>query len=276
MLGKLLKDELRSYRFSMGVVFFTGVIFTIFLKVLCMIPYQSDEVKVFMQFLSIGGYILILGLMGVAVQVLIIIRFYSTMIGDRGYLTWTLPATPAQHITAKLVGGILWRLLFYVVILLLLLLFLVGNYWVWLEDVTMGLHDDSYSDILKLIIKGVVEGIGSQIDPSVLVKMGVSFFSAFVWSFAGILLIYMCMAIGQLFGKWRILASIGSYFGIMIVVQIISTVVVAVSSVLGTLETGVEVGYWTTMIIEIIIGIAACIGQFLIMNFIFKKHLNLE
>ena len=55
MLGKLVKNELKSYRFSMGIVFLAGFIFTIFMKIICMLPYQY-EIREVIQVLGFYGY----------------------------------------------------------------------------------------------------------------------------------------------------------------------------------------------------------------------------
>ena len=49
--------------------------------------------------------------MMVAVMVITIQRFYKNLLGDEGYLMFTLPVTPAQHITAKLTVGTVWTIL---------------------------------------------------------------------------------------------------------------------------------------------------------------------
>lgn len=131
MLGKLIKDELKSYRFPFGIIFLTGLIFTVFMKIICMIPYQG-EIRAMIQIFAAYGYYFIIMLIGVAAQVLVIIRFYSTMVGDRGYLTWTLPATSSMHIWAKLIGGMLWRILAAVVTIVLFVIFfleVIGHLW---------------------------------------------------------------------------------------------------------------------------------------------------
>lgn len=270
MLGKLIKDEVKSYRFSFGIIFFTGIIFTIFMKGICMIPYKG-EAKSVVQAFAILGYILILAVMGIAAQVLVVIRFYSTMVGDRGYLTWTLPATSATHIWSKLIGGTLWKTLAIVVMIVLLVIFFAGNYWIW--------YDELGASTTDMILREIANDIRQNVDTTDIIIMVLQLISGIVWSATALLLIYMCIAIGQLFGKWRILASIGIYFAIVIALQIISTVGVVLLALVQ--RENYEVTYNTTQdivysMVSIIIGIAASAGLFAITNYIFKKHLNLD
>lgn len=275
MLGKLVKDEFKSYRFSFGIVLLTGVIFTVFMKVLCMIPYEQ-EAKTVLQMFIILGYFLILALMSVAAQVLIIIRFYTTMVSDRGYLTWTLPVSSATHIWAKLIGGILWKLVLTAAVVLLVVIFFSGSYWSWMDELG-GLYNSAGGISLGWVIREAIKDVGANIEWMDVVRMGLELVSGFVGSVAVLLLVYMCIAVGQLFGRWRALASVGCYFLIVIVLQIFSTVFIALLSVNGVsdwVDDFME-SIWSD-IGSILLGLAVSAGLFAVTNHIFKKHLNLE
>ena len=270
MLGKLIKDEVKSYRFSFGIIFFTGIIFTIFMKGICMIPYKG-EVKSVVQAFVILGYILILAVMSIAAQALVVVRFYNTMVGDRGYLTWTLPATSATHIWSKLIGGTLWKTLTIIVMIVLIVIFFAGNYWIWYDELGAGATD--------IILREIADDIRQNMDVTDIIIIVLQIISGIVWSAASLLLIYMCIAIGQIFGKWRILASIGVYFAIVIALQIISTIGVVLMALVqpenyvANYNSTHDVMY---SMISILVGIVASAVLFAITNHIFKKHLNLD
>lgn len=277
MLGKLVKDECKSYGLYMGIVFLAGLLFTVFLKVICMLPYEKDS-QVVIQFLSMVVYFLVFAVMNIAIQVLIVIRFYSTMIGDRGYLTWTLPASSAELIWSKLIGSIIWRIIMAIGMLLLIIVFFAGNYWMWLGDFTDALHNGSETDIIGMIIQSLLKGIKENFEIRDAVFIVLELISVFIWSIAGSLLIYMCMAIGQLFGKWRIIASIGSYFAIIIIIQILSVIWIAISARIDMafIAKWFSESMFGSVIGMILFGLAACGVLFIITNNLFKKHLNLE
>lgn len=275
MLGKLIKDECKSYCFSFGIIFLTGVIFTIFMKVICMLPYQQNA-KEFIQIFSAYGYYYIIMLIGVAAQVLIVIRFYSTMVGDRGYLTWTLPVSSFTHIWAKLLGGMIWQFLAGIVTIILAVIFYAGDYWLWSEEISTELNGITIGEMISELM--------TQFKPEYLIPILLVILSAIVWSVTAFLLIYMCIAIGQLFGKWRIPASIGCYFIIIIALQIISVIGVIVVSMSGVFFTDADFNLKLSgvTVLSGIFGIIFLIGLgidtilFAITNNIFKKHLNLE
>jgi hypothetical protein len=97
------------------------------------------------------------------------------------------------------------------------------------------------------------------------------------------LLIYFCIAIGQLFGKWRIVASIGCYFLIMIFMEVFASFGIAALLVGGNpvAYLGIEKMSGIGMIsvaltFGIVIGLILSAAFFLLTNMIFSKHLNLE
>lgn len=280
MLGKLLKDEFKSYYMPLGITFLAGIIFTIFMKIICMLPYQA-EVKEVVQGLSFYLYYFVIMMIGVAAMVFVIIRFYSTTVGDRGYLTWTLPVKTSTQIWAKLIGGMLWKIIASIGILLLFFIFLVGKYWVIWDafemDVTLNEAD------IYVLSEGIKELLG-MFKPEYLIPMFLVLITILIYQIMPQLLIYFCIAIGQLFGKWRIVASVGCYFIIMIVMEILMIAGVAIMTVGGV--SAASVGFFENMsvvgIINFVLGIMIVVGMilsvvfFMLTNMIFKKHLNLE
>lgn len=275
MLGKLLKDELKSYCFPMGVTFLAGLVFTIFMKILCMIPYPSEAKEMIQVFGGYGYYYLIM-LIGTAASVFAIVRFYSTMVGDRGYLTWTLPVSSETHIWSKLIGATIWDIAANIVIFLLLILFLVGDYW--------AVNTSELADGFEEMFQFIADSFKIQYIPAVIFAI----ISIIVWSLVSLLIVYLCIAIGQLFGKWRILASVGAYFVVILLFQIFIVIgmvgiMVGIASVVEFWDTLINSMEWSpTAIVTGGIAIFALIGVgidailFVITNNIFKKHLNLE
>ena len=74
---------------------------------------------------SMSLYMLALLAVGVITTVIIVVRFYR-MLGDEGYLWFTLPVTAHQHIIGKLVVATLWSLASGIVICLSFSLLMVS------------------------------------------------------------------------------------------------------------------------------------------------------
>lgn len=280
MLGKLIKEEFNSYRMSVGITFLAGVIFTIFMKIVCILPYQKDA-KYLIQTMGFYGYYYIIMLISVAVGVLVIVRFYSTMVGDRGYLTWTLPVKSSTIIWSKLLGGLFWKIIAFIVTIILFVVFLVGKYWVIWDEFAMNVTlNETSVDVLHEILGELME----MFRPEYLIPVFLFLITLLVYQVMPQLLVYFCIAIGQLFGKWRIVASIGCYFVLMIIMEIFMIAGIAVLTVGGV--SAASVGFFENMsifgIINFVLSIVLAVGIilsvvfFLFTNMIFKKHLNLE
>lgn len=82
--------------------------------------------------LALGAFLSMVGLMITAV-VVTIQRFYKNLLGDEGYLMFALPATPAQHLAAKLTVSVGWTFASLVLVLALTAA-LVGSIPVTLPD----------------------------------------------------------------------------------------------------------------------------------------------
>lgn len=280
MLGKLFKDEFKSYRMPFGITFLAGIIFTVFMKLVCMLPYQKD-IKSMSQSIGFYGYYYIIMLIGVAATVFVIVRFYSTMVGDRGYLTWTLPAKSSTIIWSKLLAGVLWKLIATIGVLVLFGIFVAGNYWVIWDNFAMDVTlNETHVDVLREIISELL----GMLRPEHLVPVFLGLLTVVVYEVMPQLLVYFCIAIGQMFGKWRIVASIGCYFLIMIVMEILMIAGIAVMAIGGV--SAASVGFFERMsvvgiinfvlTIVLVVGILLAVLFFALTNWIFKKHLNLE
>ena len=268
MLGKLIKDEVKSYRFSFGIMFLAGLVLTIFMKALCMLPYDP-EIKESVQVMVGYSYYYIIMLISFAATILVVVRFCSTMVGDRGYLTWTLPASSSTHIWAKLIGGMLWRIIALVVTVLYLGIFVIGDYWTFSDELSADVMNE-FGEVFSQLWKA-----------EYLVTIFLAILVMLLASVAGLLLLYLCIAVGQLFGKWRIPASIGCYFVIIIIAEVITIAnvfLIAVNVENNTIFERMSPVGTINMVFGIMAVGALAISaiMFAITNHIFKKRLNLE
>ena len=279
MLGKLLKYEFKSYGFSMGIIFLAFSLVALFMKILSMLPYK-ENVSDGIQMLMVVGFVMVMFVTSIVVTVMTIVRFYSTTVSDQGYLTWTLPAKTSTILWSKLLGAILWKLICLCVIAVMCVIFFTGSYWLWHEEMS-GAFFGGNGISLGMVLNEVFKDASDHITSEQITGFLVYYFSTFIWSISGILLIYMCIGVGQLFGKYRVVASIGCYFIIMIVVQIVSTIGVAIMSGISysfnqspdtfDLKYGLARG-----IGSVVLAVLSCTVLFLITNNLFKKHLNLD
>ena len=192
-------------------------------------------------------------------------RFYKNLLGDEGYLMFTLPASVSQHITAKLVVAVLLDVLSVAAaILAVLALALDGTMWLDLPgdffDMIVYVDWSDWLLLLEVLILCLAAGA------------------------VGMLHIYASIAVGHLARKHRTLAAFGAYFGFAVALNILFT---------GMLEIFVsspwmaKIGRWFMelkgdtgghlLMWLLILGIAVLgAGFFVLTRYLLKNHLNLE
>lgn len=271
MLGKLLKHEIKSYGFSMGITFLAALIFTVLMKIMCLLPYHND----FQQMIQVMSFYLFfygIVIVAYAAQILILVRFYTTMVGDRGYLTWTLPAKSSTILWSKIIGGCVWYTISLVVIVLCFILFIIGGYW------ELGISDlGEFVEDIPYIFSELAKAFRIEY----LIPVVLMLFNSVVWSMCSFMIYYLCIAIGQLFGKWRIIASIGAYFVYMFIAYVFS--IILMFMVMGSILVFENMigshpfAFFNILLaVMVLIGCGVYAGIFAITNRIFDKHLNLE
>lgn len=278
MLGRLLKHEFKSYGFSMGIIYLAGGLMVLFMKILSMLPY-NDNARDGIQMLMAFGFVMVAFLINVAVQVIIVMRFYITTASDQAYLTWTLPAKTSTIIWSKLLGGLFWKLICMAAIAVLGIIFYTGSYWLWHESISGMFINGELTP--GMMINGILSQLTDSVSSKDIAGFIMYYIGTFVWSIAGLLLMYMCIGLGQLFGKYRVVATIGFYFLFVIVVQVISTIGVAVLSNIS-FRTGnsdeVLMGRYGFLpsIVSLVAALIANVILFVITNILFDKHLNID
>ncbi len=272
MLGKLLKHEIKSYRFSLGITFLSMLVITILMKIMCMLPYHEDF-QGFIQILSFYGFYYAIMAGVFATQMLVLIRFYTTTVGDRGYLTWTLPAKSSTVLWSKLLGGMIWHMIATIAMIVCMVLFVIGDYWV---DDMLGFSEMFY------VLPDLFAGIGEVFRIKYIIPIVLFLVCSLIWSMLGFMLLYMCIAIGQLFGKWRILASVGAYFVVVFILYLVMITLCFVlifsgAVVITEFDESALFGFINGALLVItVLGGLSFAGVFAITNNIFRKHLNLE
>ena len=105
-------------------------------------------------------------------------------------------------------------------------------------------------------------------------------------SVSGILVIYMCIAVGHSFNTHKILSSVGIYVGIMILSSILGAIFSALTgmvtyssmSLAVTVDSSISgpVTFWTSWIFSMVVSLATGIICYLLTNYFMTKKLNLE
>ena len=151
-------------------------------------------------------YGLSIAAISVVTLVVVILRFYRNLLGDEGYLMFTLPVSREQHILSKLFTAVIWVVCTSVLIVLSFMLLASG------------------SGVLDEIAKGMNEAAAAGVPVDRWITMTV--LALIVSSFSGTLMLYAAMAIGPNLLKNRVGGSILAFIIIYVVSQIASFAVV--------------------------------------------------
>ncbi len=269
MVKKLFKHEFLAYARIMSIIYIILLSFALFGRVLMFFENDSTVYTIISVFSNISYTLSILAALSFSFA-LGVVRFYKNLFTCEGYLTFTLPITPAQHIWVKSLTAISFNLITWVVILI---------------SGAINTAGEVFAEILKAI--GYLLGKLYEI-----AKMNTVFFGMelgvllLVSSFSGILLYYTFISIGQLSKKNRVLAAVGSYFVFQVATQIISSVFAVVVSIMAENGALDKLGEVISINITTTIHIAFCglillsaifaLALFFVIKHIITKKLNLE
>ena len=195
--------------------------------------------------------------------VLIVMKFYKTMLSDQGYLSFTLPVTPMQHLISKVLVAAFWLIVNGLVVFISLLLFM------W--DV----------DVINNIWRTLTGALGEGELKTLLVTIGINLI---ISAFSTPILFFCAMSIGQLFRTHKIIGSVAGYFIISMVSDVLDTVAMLVvgsgysSVAIETMEDLQKVAPYLTKIyvgsaFTMIILAALC---FAVSNILLSRKLNLD
>jgi hypothetical protein len=264
MLGKLFKYEIKATTRWFIPLYLAVLLFSFINRFLNPFEMAESSVSVSMQttlsVLSLFIYFaLIVGIM-VMTLIIMIQRFYKNLLGDEGYLMFTLPVKTWQLIVSKLLASLIWGLISFFVVMCSILILIKANI--------------TWDQILQSI-RPIVETLG-------ITNLALFPVYALVASVYQILTIYDAIALGHLFEKHKILASFAAYIVLYMISQIVTsgvfmlsffkTFFIASSQVGNPTPDQIQAFFLSFMAVLTILAV----GNFILTNFILKKKLNLE
>lgn len=265
MLGKLLKYEIRATGRTFLPLFAVLFLFTVINKLFFVI---SPNEFSFPQGISMVVYVITLVGIFVATMLITIQRFYKNLLGDEGYLMFTLPVKTWQLITSKLIVSGIWSIVSCIVAGLSISVMAIG-----MDDLR------AFPQIWRAMWHDLDRWFG--LSPlAFCVEMLLLMLGALA---LGILVVYLSIALGHQLSSKKLLGSFGAFLVVTTAIQTISAVAI---TVLGGLEdfglldwvgrlrlnTVVHMGMWCGILYEVFFA-AVC---FVITNQLLTKRLNLE
>jgi len=269
MVKKLFKHEIFAYVRTLSPLYAVLIGIALMARILQLFENSSTAYKI-INGSSIFVYVIAIIICILLTLVFGVVRFYKNLFTGEGYLSFTLPVTPAQHITVKLVTSVMFQLISIITVLISVAVITAG---------------DVFTEALKAIDylwKMGTTTLGNHL-PWYAVELIIAIITAL---FCEYLLFYTCISVGQLFHKNRIIAAIGVYFGYYVAVQIVEVIIlvlgIALKAYLPYEELLQLIGKHPHTSAHIIIcGITVfylvlTFIYFVITNNVIRKRLNLE
>ena len=257
MLTKLIKHEMLHWVRTFSIFYIIYAIVAVITKILITVEMSygdNYEEHIFTTILlAIFGFVMML--FSIMMPWISLAhnsnRFKKNMFSDEGYLTNTLPVTPAEHIGAKLIMGGISYVCTCLLIFVCILLLIAG---VDQEYIEMNFVFDEMQDF-------TMQNFGEMM-------LG---FLLSVSVFVGILLLcYLAEGLAAINGGKKAIASGVAILGVVLAMIISS----AIATVLRA--NGVEYDSNARVVAQIIFYLVAEVGMFFLISYILKNKLNLE
>lgn len=258
MLGKLLKYEIKATAMTFLVMYAAILGLAIFNMVFNQVKFNAGIV------ITLGVLVVLFIALGIVTIIMAVQRFNKNLLGDEGYLMFTLPVNSRQIIISKLLVTIMW-IFFSGIVAILTFVILYNTY-------------AEGHEIAKLINE--IQMRWDEINTQLINEIHMSIYSFIACIGSGILLglvefilmIYTSLTIAQLppFSKHRGLCAFGIYVGLDIVLNnILMTGIIAIVGINQLEPKLIMLGGCSLVAINSII-------LFICTNFILNRHLNLE
>ena len=219
MLKKLYKYELFSL-FKTLLPVYLAILGLSVLSRLSRLFKDSENVFISLwQRLSTSLYAVSVSCVFIIGIVIVVVRFYKSLLSKQGYLTFSLPFKNSEHIKCKLFCGVFVIIFNFAVTLCSF--FIMG---------TGTAFQKKFFETISVIWKASVKEAGTGFI-TLFTLLTVLLFIVAV--FEKLLMFYTSMAIGQQF-KNRIIASVVAYFCIYAALQVVAFMLIFVFSVAGS------------------------------------------
>ena len=271
MLSRLLKHEFSAtWKVPVALDLLLIVLGVIGAISLGNIPSAKDSVGLaIMTFLLTAIYYVGIIAANIVTMVYLVMRYYKNLYTSQGYLTFTLPVRTDQIITSKAISGSFWMLCCFVCTILSVLIASIGI----ISRINIPAED--FQEIFSELVRTT-----GFFTPSFTLTM---IFTIVVSAIAGVLSLYFCVTVGQLWAKHKILGAVLCYIAVYIFNQMVSTITLFTSGFFGVAErTGSEIdatfaGVYNHMLLTLsIIVLIEAVIYYVSCLLITRKKVNLD
>lgn len=261
MLSTLLKHEFKATARLLVPLYIILLCTTIVNRIIVGLEIFEGVFGFVSSFLIIAYILLIIGIISVTF-LLMIIRFYKNLLTDEGYLMFTLPTKPHQLINSKLIITSFWTIFSIIAI--------TGSLFV------VFITPERY-DMMREILRSAMDELNTGFSGNWLLLIVEFIIMCITCLIANILLIYVSIAVGQLFTGHKIIGSFISYVAISTVLQIFMIIFTFIFGFFFV-DSINDISTIPNLLFPlcILITLVVCILFYVTTNYILTKKLNLE
>ena len=148
--------------------------------------------------------------LGVLLLIFTITRFNTSLLGDEGYLMFTVPTSTHNIIWSKAIA-----ILIFDVLSVLIVCLVMGGYIFFVGDLNFANLDKEVVEVLKLVFS----------KPGTYLIIFLSIIDMFITFISSIMIIYAALSFGQMptFKKHKNLSAIGFFVGFSIISEYVTT-----------------------------------------------------
>ena len=283
MFSRLLKYEWKANAKVLGILSLAaggiGILATVVLRLL--LRYGENQIFIYNvwavlaaaamgMFLFFGA--IALSIYVIAVQVILLYRFYKSKFTDEGYLTFTLPVKTTEIFWSSFVNILLWLLItIAIVVAIVFVVILFGT-------AETGLIN---RDVF-VVIGELIDFFAGEDWIAVLTESGgaaylvILVLTALVSPLYALFVPMCCITVGAVLAKkHKILASFGIYYGVNFVVGIITSVATVVPSLFLLSNNDIAMYYTVSGAVQLTITTALTLGAYFLTIYLMKHKLNL-
>ncbi|MGN0493544.1 MAG: hypothetical protein ACI4F7_07855, partial [Acutalibacteraceae bacterium] len=209
MLKKLYKHEFHSLFRSILPIWAALIGFAVLSRLTFILDFDNKVLNT-VRGLSVTAYIFAIIAVFIVGLVIVVMRFYKNLLTHEGYLTFTLPFTPTQHIFCKLICGVVVMIIDFIIVICSLLILGAGTEVLGeiLGDIKL-----VFTELPEYLSAGQIALISSEVLLLLLLS-----------PFQSLLMFYAAMALGQQF-KNKVGGAAIAYICLYAAVQIVETVI---------------------------------------------------
>lgn len=268
MLTKLLKYEYKATARTM-IPFYVALIIVAIVNRVSMFFQPDPEFFHISQMLLAVIYGLFIAAVFVMTMLVMIQRFYKNLMGQEGYLMFTIPVTPTQNLLAKAIVSFTWFIA-SVACTFISVFILIPDYsdfpFIW----------SNFDRISREFLQTTGMSLGGML--WIMVAFLVVSMIQFIFE------IYTAICIGHQANDHKILASFGAYVGIYVVIQTFNAAIISIINLFdfnwirASIESTADITHNILMVFGFVFAesVALIIGYFFINRHLLGKKLNLE